>query len=170
MWLNCHVGAWALPKMAPTLHQCAYVNAYTNWRAGLSPEVMATIALAKRALFAFQDLPGAWLLIGLDRMDNHNPFVFAVDPKLGHNERMRAILLDDFVSLWGLPRDTWTQMELLHPSAALAWNSGVHTRYNLVSALQPTHINGWCTRSFGETIINVGLHSSSIRSAARQPP
>ena len=76
-------GVWVAPlSLTLPQQQSAYLNAYTNWRAGLSPEVMATIVLAKRALFAFQDLPGAWLLIGLDRMDNHNPFVFAVAPSL----------------------------------------------------------------------------------------
>ena len=37
---------------------------------------------AKRASFAFQDVVGAWLLIGADRTDRQRPYVFAVDPKL----------------------------------------------------------------------------------------
>ena len=123
---------------------------------------------AKRAIFAFQDVVGAWLLIGADRTDRQRPYVFAIDPKLAHSHYMRSLLLNELSRLWDLPLDLWTELELLHPFPALAINTGVHTLFNVISATHPTHINGWCTREFGESVIQRWL--SYFLASIRHPP
>ena len=158
----------APPSLVLPPQPSEYSTAYATWRADLPPEVIAAAKLSTRALFALQELAGCWLLLGVDRTDAQRPFVFAIDPKLSHTERMRSILLDEFALLWNLPRDTWTELELLHPSPALARNTGAHTLFNLVSALRPSHINGWCTRDFGETTIQRWL--SFFLHTTRNPP